>query len=89
MSNRSSYHHYQTCQKYMNQQVEIRTVHGTYRGKIVNVDNEQVYLQINSPDYGGRNKAHISFFPFILPLVLFDLLVIVLLESSPFRRGLY
>lgn len=69
------------CRKYQNRWVKIKTVHGVYRGKIVKVDRHRVYLQALPSK--GRNKATISFFPFILPLVLFDLLVIVLLDSRP------
>lgn len=65
------------CQQYLHKMVEITTVHGVYRGKIVKVDHHNVYLKTLQTN--DDNKATISFFPFILPLVLFDLLVIALL----------
>ncbi|MFH5186464.1 hypothetical protein ACHHV8_29755 [Paenibacillus sp. TAB 01] len=73
---------YKTCKKYLHRQVQIRTVNGTYQGKIVKLDKDKVYLQLNAP-HGkkSQHKAHISFFPVVLPLVLFELLVIVLLEG--------
>ncbi|MZQ87082.1 hypothetical protein GQF01_33715 [Paenibacillus sp. 5J-6] len=75
---------YRICKKYLNREVMIQTTHGTYKGTIVKVDNNQVYLK---PARNGK-KAQISFLPFILPLVLFDLLAIALLDSRscfPFR----
>ncbi|MBP1992733.1 hypothetical protein J2Z66_004346 [Paenibacillus eucommiae] len=68
-----------TCKKYMNRTVQIKTIHGNYIGKIVKVDNSKVYLKVSSLHKKG--KAHTSFFPFIIPLVLFDLLAIILLDS--------
>lgn len=75
---------YLICKKYLNREVMIQTTHGTYKGTIVKVDGNKVYLKQSR----NGKKAHISFLPFILPLVLFDLLAIVLLDSrqfSPFR----
>ncbi|SCW73998.1 hypothetical protein SAMN04487970_103758 [Paenibacillus tianmuensis] len=75
--------HYRTSKKYINKRVRILTTSGaSYEGRIVKVDRNRVYLRTAS---GSRNKATISFLPFILPLVLFDLLVIVLIDR-PFRR---
>lgn len=74
---------YQQCKRYMNRYVMIKTKHGTYRGTIVKVDKHKVYLRTFSPSTSG-NKARVSFFPIILPLVLFDLLAIVLLTKKPF-----
>ncbi|MBA2941424.1 hypothetical protein HZF08_24380 [Paenibacillus sp. CGMCC 1.16610] len=71
---------YRICKKYLNREVMIKTTHGTYKGTIVKVDNNKVYLK---PARNG-NKAQISFLPFILPLVLFDLLAIALLDTRPF-----
>lgn len=70
------------CKKYVNRTVQITTIHGTYRGKIVKVDGSRVYLKVIPDRKDG--KAYISFFPFILPLVLFDLLAIVLLDTRRF-----
>lgn len=67
----------------MNKLVMIKTKNGTYRGKIVKVDKQKVYLKVSSI-YNGK-KMHISFFPLIIPLVLFDLLAIVLI-TQPRRR---
>jgi hypothetical protein len=71
---------YLICKKYLNREVMIRTAHGTYKGTIVKVDNNTVYLK---PVRHG-NKAQISFLPFLLPLVLFDLLAIFLVDRGPF-----
>ncbi|WP_407669447.1 hypothetical protein [Paenibacillus ehimensis] len=58
------------------------TINGaSYEGRIVKVDRNRVYLQTAS---SSRSEATVSFLPFILPLVLFDLLAIVLLDR-PFR----
>lgn len=70
---------YRICKKYLNREVMIQTTHGTYKGTIVKVDNNKVYLK---PARNGK-KAQISFLPFILPLVLFNLLTITLLDSRP------
>jgi hypothetical protein len=75
---------YLICKKYLNREVMIRTTHGTYKGTIVKVDGHKVYLK---PARNGK-KAQISFLPFIIPLVLFDLLAIILLDTRrffPFR----
>ncbi len=69
---------YNKCRKYMNKRVKIKAKNGnTYTGKIVKVDHKRVYLKVSSVHDGKR--AHTSFFPFIIPLVLFDLLAIFLL----------
>lgn len=72
---------YRQCQKYLNKEVQIRTTQGVYEGTITKVDRDKVYLKVNSGNRDDR-KAYTSWFfaPFILPLVLFDLLAIVLLE---------
>lgn len=70
---------YRICKKYLNREVMIQTTHGTYKGTIVKVDNNKVYLK---PARNGK-KAQISFLPFILPLILFDLLAIALIDSRP------
>ncbi|MFE5317258.1 hypothetical protein ACFQ88_00995 [Paenibacillus sp. NPDC056579] len=76
---------YALCKRYMNKKVRITTVDGQkIEGKIVKLDRNKVYIQMQRKT--GRNKATVSFFPFILPLVLFDLLVIVLLDS---RRRIF
>lgn len=76
---KSSIARYNQCRKYLNRTVEIKTVHGVYRGKLVKVDKHRVYLQSSKRADG---KATVSFFPFLLPLVLFDLLAIVLLDRG-------
>ena len=69
---------------YLHKNVKITAKNGnTYVGKIVKVDGKKLYLRVSSAHDG--KKVHTSFFPFILPLVLFDLLAIVLLETSPRR----
>ncbi|BFH71432.1 MAG: hypothetical protein E6230_08960 [Paenibacillus dendritiformis] len=81
---------YRKCVQCLNKQVSIRAKNGNvYVGKIVKVDKKRVYLKVNSVKHA--KKMHTSFAPFILPLVLFDLLAIVLLERRrriPRRRRL-
>ena len=73
--------HFSAAKKYMNRRVKIKTKYGsTFYGKIVKVSSTKVYLKVSSVS-SSPGKAHISFFPFILPLVLFDLLVIVLADG--------
>lgn len=63
---------------YINKQVKITAKNGIiYTGKITKVDGKKVYLKVSSANDG--KKVHTSFLPFILPLVLFDLLVIALI----------
>lgn len=73
---------YLICKKYLNREVMIKTANGTYKGTIVKVDKNKVYLK--TMRNGNGKKAQISFLPFILPLVLFDLLAIFLLDTRPF-----
>ncbi|MDF2648146.1 MAG: hypothetical protein K0Q73_3951 [Paenibacillus sp.] len=74
----SAISNYKKCQMYMGRTVKIKDKHGrTYTGKIMKVDGKKVHLKVASVQDG--KKVHASFFPFILPLVLFDLLVIALL----------
>jgi hypothetical protein len=76
---------HQKSKLYINKHVKITARNGIiYTGKIIRVDNKKLYLKVSSANDG--KKVHTSFLPFILPLVLFDLLVIVLLETSPRRR---
>lgn len=69
---------YKTARRLMNRRVRIRTKSGKiHTGTIVKVSGRHVYLQTMR-----RRKSKLGtsfFFPFILPLVLFDLLAIVLL----------
>jgi hypothetical protein len=74
---------YKRCKQHMNKFVRIHTSHGIYTGKIVKLDKQKVYLRVSSKRNG--KKATTSFLPFILPLVLFDLLAIVLV-STPCKR---
>lgn len=76
----STIKNYNKSKKYMNKFVQIKTKKGiTYRGRIVKVSKTKVYLKVNSSNSG--KKATVSLFPFIIPLVLFDLLVITLLDT--------
>ncbi|WP_248928109.1 acetyl-CoA acetyltransferase [Paenibacillus hamazuiensis] len=75
------------CKKYTHRRVRIRTISGqTYEGVIAGVDRQHVYLLIAH----GQGYAHTSYpsrpiYPpffynnLILPLVLYELLVISLL----------
>ena len=70
---------------HLNKYVKITAKNGNvYYGKITKADSKKLYLRVSAADDG--TKVHTSFFPFILPLVLFDLLAIVLLETHPRRR---
>lgn len=79
-------HAYQLCSKYINHHVQIQTIHGQlYEGYIVHVDGTHLYLQTM---LGHAGNARGFFNPFqsfntynnvILPLVLYELLVIALL----------
>lgn len=74
------------ARKYLGKKVRIKTKTGAiFYGKIVKVGNGKVYLKTDAVHSKG-SKAHATFAPFILPLVLFDLLAIVLLETRPRRR---
>lgn len=78
--------HYAKSVKYLKKFVRIKDKKGNiYTGTIVKVDKKRVYLKVNSVKHAG--KVHTSFIPFILPLVLFDLLAIVLIDTR--RRSLY
>jgi hypothetical protein len=75
---------HQKSKLYMNKLVKITAKNGIiYTGQITKVDGNKVYLKVSSANDG--KKVHTSFFPFILPLVLFDLLVIGLLQTGPRR----
>lgn len=74
----SAISNYYKCKKHFGRTVKIRARNGnTYVGKIVKLDGKRVHLKVSSVRSGQR--VHTSFFPFILPLVLFDLLAISLL----------
>ncbi|CAG7617673.1 hypothetical protein ACFQI7_02365 [Paenibacillus allorhizosphaerae] len=69
---------YKQCKRNVGRNVRIKAKNGnTYTGKIVKVTGKKVYLKVTSVRSG--NKVHTSFFPFLLPLVLFDLLAVTLL----------
>lgn len=73
--------------RYVGRNVRVTTRHGIYEGKVVRLDDDTMYIQPLGPKHRDGNKAHTSFFFFpIIPLVLFDLLAIVLLEGNRCRR---
>lgn len=75
-----------TARKYINRRVKIKTKTGAVLyGTVVKVNNKRLYLKVSSA-HSKSSKAHATFAPFILPLVLFDLLAIALLESRRPRR---
>ncbi|MGF7049562.1 small nuclear ribonucleoprotein (snRNP)-like protein [Paenibacillus sp. DS2015] len=79
--------HYKTAKKHLNKFVKVKTKYGsTFYGEIIKVSSTKIYLKVSSVK--SSTKAHTSFAPFILPLVLFDLLAIILL-ATPRRRPLY
>jgi len=76
---------YMKSKMYQNKCVQVTTRQGmTYRGRIVRVSSDKVYLQMERPTDRDK-KVHISWFPFLIPLVLFDLLAIVLITERPRR----
>lgn len=71
---------------YLNKRVKIRTKTGAVLyGTIVKVTGKKLYLNTSSL-HSRDTKAHVTFAPLILPLVLFDLLAIILLERPRRRR---
>lgn len=72
---------YSTARSMLNRKVKVRTMTGeTHIGKIVKVTKTHVYLQKTSRRGKRKGKVGTRFFgPFIIPLVLFDLLAITLL----------
>lgn len=71
---------YSTARSMLNRRVKIRTKTGkTHIGTIVKVTKTHVYLQKTRRVKKGKASTQFFFSPFILPLVLFDLLAIVLL----------
>ena len=74
---------YVRCKNYFGRKVKIKSRDGnTYIGKIIKLDKNKVHLKVSSVRRWKKDtKAHTSlfFFPFVLPLVLFDLLAITLL----------
>ncbi|GGG14288.1 hypothetical protein [Paenibacillus aceti] len=70
---------YKQARKYVNKRVKVKTKTGAVLyGTIVKVSDKKVYLKVSGVHSKG-SKAHATFFPFILPLALFDLLAIILL----------
>ncbi|MEF2967122.1 hypothetical protein V3851_14890 [Paenibacillus sp. M1] len=74
------------ARKYVGKPVRIKMKTGAVLyGRIVKVSGGKLYLKTSSVHSKG-SKAHATFAPIILPLVLFDLLAILLLERRPIRR---
>ncbi|WP_055105611.1 hypothetical protein [Paenibacillus ihumii] len=74
------------ARKHLNKRVKIKTKTGAVLyGKIVKVSGKKLYLQVASVHDRG-SKAHATLAPFIIPLVLFDLLAILLLKRRRRRR---
>jgi ferredoxin-fold anticodon binding domain-containing protein len=70
---------YHSCRSLLNRRVRIRMKSGeTHIGKVVKVTNTHVYLQ-KSRRKKGKTGTRFFFAPFILPLVLFNLLTIALI----------
>ncbi|NWL87626.1 MULTISPECIES: hypothetical protein [unclassified Paenibacillus] len=70
---------YQEARKYVNKRVKIKTKTGAVLyGTIIKVSDKKLLLKVSGVHNKG-SKAHATFFPFILPLALFDLLAIILL----------
>jgi len=71
------------CKKYVNQHVRIETLDGdVFEGMIVNCNKGILYIQMQMPQQNGQ-RGFMGRPPFfnnvILPLVLYELLVITLL----------
>ncbi|MFF2908509.1 hypothetical protein [Paenibacillus sp. NPDC057934] len=87
---RDSLHH--SCKPYINQRVRVQTVDGlTHEGTISGVDSKHLYLGVTANNQGARGYFN-PYAPYptpypalgynsnvILPLVLYELLVISLL----------
>ena len=71
------------CSGHFYRPVRVETVHGeTYEGRIVNIDNHCLYLEVTHDTRQFPFFSPFGFNPYystILPLVLFDLLTISLL----------
>jgi hypothetical protein len=72
------------CSKHMNHPVQVQTIHGQiYEGYIVHIDATHLYLKPMSGHVRGFLNPFVgnplSFNNVILPLVLYELLVISLL----------
>lgn len=85
---RERVHH--ICRQHMNRRVRIRTTAGQHvEGVIIGVDDHYVYLDTSGtaammrppypPYYGPYNPYYNPYYSTVLPLALFDLLVISLL----------
>lgn len=76
----------EVCIQHISRHVRVQTIHGEwFEGTIVNVDSRYVYLQVRN-DMGPMRAWGNPFFPpfnpaanMIIPLVLYELLVISLL----------
>lgn len=71
-------------QQYMNQPVRVQTMDGhVFEGTIVNVDTSHLYLSISPDDATKRGWLYDQYVynNVILPLVLYELLVITLLYT--------
>lgn len=68
------------CMKYVNQQVRIETLDGdVFEGMIVNCNKGILYIQMPIPQQTGQRSFVYN--NLILPLVLYELLVITLLAT--------
>lgn len=74
--------------RYVGKRVRIKTKTGAVLyGTVEEVKSGKLYLRTESV-HPRSSKAHATFAPAILPLVLFDLLAIILLDGRPRRRRL-
>lgn len=64
----------------LNRHVRIQTINGQlYEGTVVHIDDGHIYLE--TAGYAQRQWIHPHYSPAILPLVLYELLVITLLYT--------
>jgi hypothetical protein len=71
------------CSKHLGRYVRVQTIHGQqFEGTIVNVDAHYVYLSVSQDQGAGHRSPFWNPYAYknaILPLVLYELLVIALL----------
>lgn len=75
---------YQASRPYIQRPVRIQTIEGTtYEGTLVNLDGTHLYLSIPQPNDSSRALGYPRSYynNVILPLVLYELLVITLLYT--------
>lgn len=71
---------HQMAHKYMNRTIRVQTTDGhIYQGLLVNLDGAHLYLNVSGNPHMSRQLYNPYYNNVILPLVLYELLVITLL----------